>query len=97
MFQESKPRPFPAEVLTPPPRVIKRPQGLEEELLAAIRRKISTKTTSTKNTRLDSSERKPVDSRPSHKKPRFRYDYYQNIFYLFQWTVVNISQSKEKI
>lgn len=65
---------IPEEVLTPPPRKIERPQGLEQELLAAIRRKISSKTTATKTTRIDSSEKKskPLDSRSSLLRPKFR-------------------------
>ena len=64
--------PVPEEIFTPPPRTIERPQGLEQELLAAIRRKIS----STKTSRLvDSSKRKPGDIRPSilNLNRKFRY------------------------
>merc|ERR1712223_1830981 len=66
--------PVPEEILTPPPRTIERPQGLEQELLAAIRRKISSKITATKTTRIDSSEKKakPLDSRSSLLRPKFR-------------------------
>ena len=62
---------MPEEILTPPPRKIDRPHGLEQELLAAIRRKIS-KTTATKTTRVDSSVRKPTESRASILRPKFR-------------------------
>ena len=73
-FQETKFKISPEEALTPPPRTIERPQGLEQELLAAIRRKIS-KTTATKTTRIESNERKPKpssDSRSSLLRPKFR-------------------------